>query len=47
MVNSLNLNIIHNNLYNYRGKHMRIFMSGDYELVSKMFGISGASGRVI
>lgn len=28
----------------WRGKTMRIFMSGEYEFLCKMFGLSGASG---
>ena len=27
-----------------RGKQFRVFLSGDYEFVCKMYGISGASG---
>ena len=30
--------------FNIRGKQFRVFISGDYELLSKMFGISGAAG---
>ena len=28
----------------YRNKSIRVFMVGDYELLCKMYGISGASG---
>ena len=28
----------------YRNKSIRVFIAGDYELVCKMYGISGASG---
>ena len=27
----------------YRGKHIRVFLSGDYEFLSRAYGISGAS----
>jgi hypothetical protein len=27
-----------------RGKEIRLFMSGDYEFLSRMYGISGAQG---
>ena len=29
------------------GKRIRIFMSGDYEFLSRMYGISGAQGTCI
>ena len=29
----------------YRGKKFRIFMSGDYEFLSHMYGITGAQGN--
>ena len=30
-----------------RGKRIRIFMSGDYEFLSRMYGITGAQGTCI
>lgn len=32
-------------MYNYRGKTIRVFLSGDYEFLCNMFGLSGASGK--
>ena len=32
-------------LYVYRGYNIRVFMSGDYEFLCALYGISGASGR--
>ena len=31
----------------YRGKSIKLFVSGDYELLCKMYGISGASGSAL
>ena len=28
-----------------RGKRIRVFLSGDYEFLTRMYGLSGASGR--
>ncbi len=28
----------------YRGKSLKVFMSGDYELLCRIYGISGAAG---
>jgi len=30
----------------YRGYNIRVFLSGDYEFLSAMYGISGASGML-
>ena len=27
-----------------RGKRIRVFLSGDYEFLTRMYGLSGASG---
>ena len=32
---------------NIRGKKIRLFMSEDYEFLSRMYGISGAQGRIV
>ena len=29
-----------------RGKKLRVFVFGDYEFLCKMYGISGASGKI-
>ena len=31
----------------YRGKNIRVFLSGDYEFLSNMYGLSGASGKLL
>ena len=33
-------------MQNHRDYSFRIFMSGDYEFLSNMYGISGASGKL-
>lgn len=32
---------------NHRQKSVRVFLSGDYEFLSRMYGISGASGATV
>ena len=29
-----------------RGKKVRVFLSGDYEFLCHLFGLSGASGKI-
>ena len=39
---------IHNNIIytlTIRSKSIRVFLAGDYELICKMYGTSGASGN--
>ena len=35
---------LYNTSIQYRGKQLRLFMAGDYEYLSKLYGLSGATG---
>ena len=37
---------IHMYAPSFRGKRLRVFLCGDYEFLTRVLGISGASGKV-
>ena len=43
-INNAEINSFTSIMNNLRGKRVRIFMSGDYEFLSRMYGITGAQG---
>ena len=36
-----------NNMHQYRGKKIRVFLFGDYEFECRMVGITGAQGKFL